>query len=107
MEGLELSAASRRYGRWPWQVKGTGTSATEPGLLQYAVGELIRLIIGGGLAWAAAATSQISGPFGAIAVGAAAPVIIGQLAKGIPLTQPSEEVQPADQPAQMSVGGGN
>jgi hypothetical protein len=65
--------------------------------VQYAVAELFRLAIGGGLAAAAAATGQVSGAFGAIAVGAAAPVIVGQLARGIPLRhgQPSELEDPA------------
>jgi hypothetical protein len=97
VEGLELYTAVRRYGRWPWQVKGQGANAKEPSCPAYIVAELIRLAIGAGLAWAAQANHQITGPFGAIAVGAAAPVIIGQLAKGIPLGKQAEEPA-AEQP---------
>lgn len=89
MEGLEVYGALRRYGRWPWKApqahRGNGKPA-EAGPVGYAVAEVIRLVIGAGLAWAAAATGQIAGPLGALGVGAAAPTIIGQLAKFIPLS---------------------
>lgn len=88
LEGLEFHAALRRHGCWPWRVQSSDSqtaSAPEAGPLVYLVGELIRLLIGGGLAWAAAATGQIAGPLGALGVGAAAPTIIGQLAKFVPL----------------------
>jgi hypothetical protein len=32
VKGLELYTAVRRYGRWPWQVKGQGTNTKEPGM---------------------------------------------------------------------------
>jgi hypothetical protein len=83
VEGLDLRTAMRRYGCWPWQVRASSQDDGRPveaGLWGYLVGELIRLVIGAGLAWAAAATGQITGPLGALAVGAAAPVIVGQLA---------------------------
>jgi hypothetical protein len=110
-----LYTAVRRYGCWPWQVRESKASkAKEPDFFQYAIAELFRLMIGGGLAWAAAANSQITGPFGAIAVGAAAPVIIGHLAKGIPLSsqQPKElgapiqakELEPPVQTDKLAAG---
>lgn len=94
VEGLELYAAYQRYRRWPWQRPGGGGSSTtngadqepgEVGVWGYVVAEAIRLLIGAGLAWAAAATGQISGPLGALGVGAAAPTIIGQLMRAVPL----------------------
>jgi hypothetical protein len=97
VEGLELYAAWQRYRRWPWQRPGDSeVSATngadqelgEVGVWGYIVAETIRLLIGAGLAWAAAATGQISGPLGALGVGAAAPTIIGQLMRAVPLELP-------------------
>ena len=58
----------------------------EAGAAGYAVAAGIRLVIGAGLAWAAASTGQISGSLGAMIVGVAAPKIIEQLAKTIPLS---------------------
>lgn len=50
----------------------------------YFAGEIIRCLIGMGLAWAAAATGQISGALAAVAIGAAAPVIIDQISQAVP-----------------------
>jgi hypothetical protein len=99
VEGLELYGAVHHYGRWPWKKLeahcGTGKPA-EAGLAGYAIAEVIRLLIGAGLAWAAAATGQIAGPLGALGVGVAAPTIIGQLAKSISLSPGLELRQSAD-----------
>jgi uncharacterized protein (DUF1501 family) len=46
---------------------------------------VIRVGVGFGLALAAAETGQVSGPLGAIAVGVAAPLLIEQMAKQVPL----------------------
>jgi hypothetical protein len=56
---------------------------------------------GAGLAWAAAATGQIAGPLGAPGVGVAAPTIIGQLAKAIPLTASTEPCGNPDSPSRV------
>jgi hypothetical protein len=93
VEGLELYGAVRRYGRWPWDSTGEPVEAGPAG---YAIAEVIRLLIGAGLAWAAAATGQVAGPLGALGVGVAAPFIIGQLAKYIPLSAGQELRQNAD-----------
>lgn len=82
VEGLEFAAAIRRVGGWPWLQPG------EPGPFPLAVSVLIRLAIGAGLATAAGSTGQVSGPFGALAVGVAAPLLIEQLARQVPLTMP-------------------
>jgi hypothetical protein len=80
VDGLEFVGAIRRVGGWPWRLPG------EPGPLPFTVSVLIRLVVGAGLAAAAGSTGQISGPFGAVAMGVAAPLLIEQLARQIPLT---------------------
>jgi hypothetical protein len=81
VEGMDLYDAVRRHRRWPWH--DAGGSSAEATAVQYAIAELIRLMIGWGLAIASVGTGQVSGPLGAIAVGAAAPVIISRWAKGV------------------------
>lgn len=107
VEGLELYTACQRYRRWPWQGSGNSKVSSsneakqelgEVGVWGYAVAEVIRLLIGAGLAWAAAATGQISGPLGALGVGAAAPTIIGQLARAIPLELPQPATTSSTKP---------
>jgi hypothetical protein len=83
VEGLEFSGAIRRTGGWPWH------QPDEPGLAPLAVSVVIRLVIGAGLAAAAGTTGQISGPFGALTMGIAAPLLIEQLARQIPLVNSS------------------
>lgn len=87
VEGLDLYTAVRRYGRWPWRVHGP----REVGALGYVVAELIRLIIGGGLACAAAASEQLTTAVGALAVGVAAPLIVERLTRAVPLTDSVQE----------------
>ncbi|MEN3360365.1 MAG: hypothetical protein V7637_4347 [Mycobacteriales bacterium] len=84
VEGLDLYGALRRRGCWPWG----GPEPREVGIVGYAVAEAIRLIIGGGLAGAAATSSEVTSPAGALAVGVAAPLIVERLARAIPLTEP-------------------
>lgn len=79
LEAIQFYGAIRRTGDWPWRTKG------EPGPLPLLVSVLIRVGLGLGLAWAAAETNQINGPIAAIAVGVAAPLIIEQMAKRIPV----------------------
>jgi hypothetical protein len=79
VEGLEFAGAIRRTGGWPWH------QPEEPGLAPLAVSVVIRLVVGAGLAAAAGTTGQISGPFGALTMGIAAPLLIEQLARQIPL----------------------
>jgi hypothetical protein len=78
VEGLEFGRAIRRVGGWPWHQPG------EPGPLPLAVSVLIRLVVSALVTWAAGSTHQVSGPFGALAVGVAAPLVIEQLAQ-VPL----------------------
>lgn len=85
VEGLEFAAAIRRSGRWPWRNRG------EPGPLPFLASVLIRLSVGAGLAAAAGAANQVSGPFGALAVGVAAPLLVEQLARQVPLTSSSPQ----------------
>jgi hypothetical protein len=50
-----------------------------------AVSVVIRVGVGFGLASAAGLTGQVSGPLGAIAVGVAAPLLLEQMAKRLPV----------------------
>jgi hypothetical protein len=79
VEAIQFYGAIRRTGRWPWRAKG------EPGPGPLLVSVLIRVGVGLGLAWAAGATNQIGGPLAAIAVGVAAPLIIEQMARRVPV----------------------
>lgn len=80
VEAIQFSGAIHRCKDWPWRVKG------EPGPFPLAVSVVIRVGLGLVLALAAGQTGQISGPIGAIAVGVAAPHLIEQMAKRVPLT---------------------
>lgn len=105
-----MRAAYYRYGCWPWKVPPAATKVNlgssrgkdipEAGPLGYVVAEIIRLLIGAGLAMAAVTTSQVSGPLGAIGIGVAAPTIIGQLTRLIPLSSSDTARPRTDQPAQ-------
>ncbi len=78
VEGLEFSRVIRRWGTWPWRLPG------EPGLGPLAASVVIRLGIGAGLAAGAGSAHQVAGPFGAVAVGVAAPLVVEQLARTVP-----------------------
>jgi hypothetical protein len=82
VEGLDLYGAVRRRGCWPWQARGP----REVGAAGYLVAELVRLLIGSGLACAFAESRQVTTAFGALAVGVAAPLIVERLTRAIPLT---------------------
>jgi len=79
VEAVQFYGAIRRTGKWPWKIKG------EPGPLPLFVSVVIRVGVGFGLALAAVETGQVSGPLGAIAVGVAAPLLIEQMSKRVPL----------------------
>jgi hypothetical protein len=82
VEGHDLYAAVRRRGCWPWQMCGP----REVGAAGYFVAELVRLVIGSGLAGAFAESRQVTTAVGAVIVGIAAPVIVERLIRAIPLT---------------------
>jgi hypothetical protein len=86
VEAIQFYGAIRRTGDWPWRTKGE----PRPGPLAASV--VIRVGVGFGLALAAVLTGQVSGPLGAIAVGVAAPLLIQQMAKQVPVdARPSVE----------------
>jgi hypothetical protein len=80
VSGLDLYALLRRRGCWPWQDR-KGQPAPDTDLPSYFTGEVIRMVVGAGLAWAAAGTGQVSGPLGAVGIGAAAPFILDHLSR--------------------------
>ncbi|MGW2739323.1 hypothetical protein ACWC4D_34660 [Streptomyces sp. NPDC001288] len=83
--------------QWPWKVKDG------PTIPMWVTVELIRIVLGGGVAWGLAATDQL-GILGAIMVGAGAPAIIDKWKLAAP--QVAASVQ-ADQtnPSQVTDGG--
>lgn len=99
IEGLDLYGALRRHGCWPWRVRDT--PGVHAGPLQYAVAEGVRLVIGGVLASAAAASGQVSGALAAVAIGVGAPIMVHRLTELIPLTASSTETtQPSSRARQ-------
>ncbi|MFJ2958446.1 hypothetical protein [Streptomyces sp. NPDC087270] len=63
--------------QWPWTVKN---GPTKP---MYLTIEVIRILLGAGVAWGLAATDQL-GVFGAIVVGAGAPAILDKWQRTAP-----------------------
>jgi hypothetical protein len=92
VEGLEFSTVRRRHRQWPWQVDAAASesnvdsTSSAAGPLGYFIGEFIRLAAGSVLG--AAMAGSVSAPLPALAVGAAAPIIAGNLASLIPMSQP-------------------
>jgi hypothetical protein len=80
VEAIEFSGAIRRIKNWPWRAEG------EPPPLALAISVMIRVGLGVGLALATGQAGQIAGPMGAVAVGVAAPLLIEQMARQVPLT---------------------
>ena len=80
VEAVQFLGALRRTADWPWRTPGEPS----PGPLVASV--VIRVGVGLGLAAAAGETGQIAGAFGAIAVGVAAPLVIEQMARQVPLS---------------------
>lgn len=83
IEGLDLYAALRRHHQWPWKVRGPGHYA---GIVGYVIGEWVRLLAGGVVAGAAAASGQVSGPLAALVLGLATPVVVEKLTASISLS---------------------
>ncbi|MFB4299572.1 hypothetical protein [Actinomadura sp. NTSP31] len=78
VEGLEFTKSIRHTNDWPW------ASVDRPGAGPYLASIVIRLAMGMGLAAATGASGQVNGPFGAVAIGVAAPLIIEKLAQQVP-----------------------
>lgn len=77
--------------QWPWKVKNGPTKS------MYFTGEVIRILLGAGVAWGLAATDQL-GVFGAIVVGAGAPAILDKwqrAAPGLAMTQHAAVTEPS------------
>jgi hypothetical protein len=76
VDGLEFWHLVRgAKGVWPAQYRGCA----------FIAAEIVRLGIGAGLAIAFGKSGQVSGVIGAIAIGAAAPVIVEKLSHQLPL----------------------
>jgi hypothetical protein len=79
VEVFQFSNAIYRAGVWPWRANG------EPGPLLLLVSVIIRVGLGFVLAAVFVSTGQVSGPIGVLIVGTAAPLLIEQLTKLVPL----------------------
>lgn len=101
VEGLEFYSVVRQHGKSPWNVSGPGIRA---GRASYLVAELIRLVVGGILAGAAAASGQVSGALAAVAVGVATPLVVERLTALVPLG-PSTDA--AHDPVSQSLAAGS
>lgn len=93
VEAVQFYGALRRAGGWPWKVPG------ELPLAPLALSVVIRVGLGLGLAAAAGSSGQVAGALGAIAVGVAAPLLIEQMAKQLPLPERSVPATDADAPS--------
>lgn len=105
IEGLDFYGSVRKKRRLPWRTPDTPDDVG-PGA--YVVATAIRLLIGAGLASASVATAQVSGAWGAVGIGAAAPAVLERLLKAVPLDE--DPVPPARDalngaPAAEAVGG--
>jgi hypothetical protein len=79
VEAIQFYGAIRKHGKWPWKIKG------EPKFGPLMTSVVIRTGVSLGLSVAAGETGQVSGAIAAIAVGVAAPLIIEQMAKKVPI----------------------
>ena len=82
VDGLEFWHDVRRNGG-NWPVYYTS--------LAYVVAEAVRLVAGAGLAIAFGKSGQVSGVIGAIAIGAAAPLIVEKLGQQLPFLPSSSK----------------
>jgi hypothetical protein len=79
--------------QWPWNVKN---GPTKP---MYFTGEVIRILLGAGVAWGLAATDQL-GVFGAIVVGAGAPAILEKWQRAAPALAMTQQATQAEESQQ-------
>lgn len=82
--------------QWPWKVKNG------PTIPMWVTVELIRIVLGGGVAWGLAATGQL-GVLGAIMVGAGAPAIIDKWQLAAPRVAASVQAN-QNNPSQVGDG---
>jgi hypothetical protein len=83
IEALDVITAVRRHRRWPWLDE---RRRPEPGPLAYGIATVLRLVVGAGVACAAAASVRYGiRPWLAMGLGAAAPVVLEKLTALIPL----------------------
>lgn len=87
VEAIDIHAAVRRYGSWPWRVKG----ARGVGALGYVVAGLIQVTTGVGLATAATLSGQITSPLAAMTVGMVAPLILERVTRAVPIVDYVQE----------------
>ncbi len=94
VEAVELRRAIHTTKTWPWK------DPSEPSFGPWLAAVLLRLAASTGLAFGVGAGGQISGPFGALTAGIAAPLMIEKLARQLPGGVPSPEQLAVSTPAQ-------
>ena len=103
IEAWDLYGAIHRVKGFPWKSDG------EVALAPYLVSVLLRVLLGGGVAFAFVASGQANGPVGVVAIGIAAPKLLEQLARqAVSQTaayDTARQLRPA--PARASVEGGS
>lgn len=88
VEALALHALIHKAEDWTWR------KPIPQGLAAYLISVIVRSGAGAGLAAAAAGSGQVSGSFGALGLGVAAPLIVEKLSKAIPVN----DIPPAHDP---------
>jgi hypothetical protein len=101
LEGLEFSVLLRRHRCWPWQVDADTAGGAAAGPLGYFLAEMVRLAVGGILG--AGFAGQVTGPIPALAIGVAAPAIVGRLTTYVPLPEAPPDLAVTFPPASASV----
>ncbi|MER5548793.1 hypothetical protein ACWDBD_05045 [Streptomyces sp. NPDC001118] len=94
LDAVAIYRSVRTHRRWPWQERKPGDG--EAGAVAYTIAGVAVWMVGGGLASAADLTGQISGPIGALTIGAAAPYIIERIARTVPLQLPESNLTPPE-----------
>lgn len=102
VEALEFLRAIRRAAGMPWKNEDGTRNPAEPGPGALAISVVIRMGIGGGLAAAAGASGQVSGPLAAITIGVAAPLIIEQFGGQMPALDGAATKPAPVRPVQLS-----
>ncbi len=114
VEAVDILGAVKRTGQVPWNRPG------EVSFGAFALSVAIRVLLGSGLAYLLWSTAQVTGPFGAFAIGVTAPLIVGELAKQVPVgilpvgggaggttpATPAQPPPPAQPPSPAPSGGG-
>jgi hypothetical protein len=95
VEVVQIYGAMQRAKRPPWRSSGQPPGVgDDPTLDALALSVAIRMVVGTILAAAAGESGQVSGALGAMAVGVAAPLVIQQMAREVPIASTAQAQAP-------------